>query len=283
LTIPRSVGSIPVGVGDRALSPWSGFVDRGPQSIRAVAVSRREEALTASIRVLVIGGHRMLSDALEVLLAQDGAIEMVGSVGTLEEGLDVCSLREPDVVVLDTDTSGDGALATRRLRRAAPRVRVLVISEGWNGDQIARLLEAGGSGYLPKTDAGSALAPAIRRVRAGEVVIPSDGMADTVSVLVGSRAARAREDLLLGRLTGRELDVLQSIVRGESTTQIAVSLGISPLTVRTHVRNVLAKLGVHSRLEAMALAARSNGDMPEAPLRPRSAIRRMGGSRARAD
>ncbi len=121
---------------------------------------------------------------------------------------------------------------------------------------IASAIDAGASGYVPKTHAADELVSVIRRAAAGEMVLPSKDIGAILGRLQKVREIRTDEGQLVARLTPRELEVLQSLADGKSTDEIAQALFISPRTVRSHVKNVLAKLGVHSKLEAVTMALR---------------------------
>jgi two-component system nitrate/nitrite response regulator NarL len=119
---------------------------------------------------------------------------------------------------------------------------------------IADALAAGACGYVPKTRAVDELMDVVRRAAAGELVMPERDLAAVVDQLRGSRPSSG--ELALRRLTPREAEILRSLASGQTTTQVAESLGISALTVQSHVKSILAKLGVHSKIEAVTLAWR---------------------------
>jgi DNA-binding NarL/FixJ family response regulator len=209
------------------------------------------------IRVLIIDDHRMFADALQLLLRGEKGIDLAATAATAEEALAISDSMQPDVVLMDIDLPGiDGIEATRLIRQRHPEVSVVIITAYQQPDVIAAAIDAGASGYVPKTHAADELVSVIRRAAVGEMVLPSRDIAAILGRLQKTREIRTVEGHLLARLTPRELEVLQSLADGKSTAEIAQALFISPRTVRTHVKSVLAKLGVHSKLEAVTMALR---------------------------
>jgi len=213
--------------------------------------------MTDPIRVLIIDDHRMFADALQLLLGGEDDIDMAAAASTAEEALEIAGTVLPDVVLMDIDLPGiDGIEATRILRQRQPQARVVIITAFQQPDVIASAIDAGASGYVPKTHAADELVGVIRRAAAGEMVLPSKDIGAILGRLQKVREIRTDEGQLVARLTPRELEVLQLLADGKSTAEIAQSLFISPRTVRSHVKSVLAKLGAHSKLEAVTMALR---------------------------
>jgi DNA-binding NarL/FixJ family response regulator len=150
---------------------------------------------------------------------------------------------------------GSGILATRRIRELSPDSKVVVLTALQDPEVIADALAAGACGYVPKTRAVEELMDVVRRAAAGELVMPERDLAPVLEQLRSSQA-RPDNDRLLRRLTPRETQILRYLAAGETTTQVAGHLGISALTVQSHVKSILAKLGVHSKIEAVTLAWR---------------------------
>lgn len=210
-----------------------------------------------AIQVLVVDDHLMFAEAIQLLLAKAEGIRIVGTVGTGEEAVDLASTTCPDVVLMDLDLPGiDGIEATRQLRSVCPETHVVVVTAFQQGLVMARAVEAGAVGFVPKTRATDDLIDVIRRAAAGEMVLPSGNVAEVLTSLQRAAASRSDAARLLGQLTSRELDILQMIAQGLSTADIAKDLFISPFTVQSHVKNILSKLGVHSKLEAVTFALR---------------------------
>ena len=213
--------------------------------------------MTAPIRVLVVDDHRMFAEALEMLLAGEENVEIAGAVGTGEEALEVVARVDLGVVLMDIDLPGiDGIEATRRIRELSPSTQVVIITAYQEPAVMAQAIEAGACGFVPKTQTADQLVGVIRGAAAGEMVLPSG---DIRAVLVKLQVAqRARNDAgwLIDQLTSREVQILEAIAQGSSTREMAESMFISQLTVQTHVKNILAKLEVHSKLEAVTFALR---------------------------
>ena len=212
------------------------------------------EQTTSITRVLVVDDHEMFSEALELLLRRQPDVRLIGSARDATEALGMLE-EEPDVVLMDLDMPGiNGIEATRQIREAVPNAKVVLLTAVQSPEIIADALAAGACGYVPKTRAVDELMDVVRRAAAGELVMPERDLAAVVEQLRGSRPTTG--ELALRRLTPREAEILRSLAAGETTTQIAEALGISALTVQSHVKSILAKLGVHSKIEAVTLAWR---------------------------
>lgn len=211
------------------------------------------------LRVLVVDDHEHFTEALERMLERQSDVRLVGAVRTAEEAfaiLEQASDDGPDVVLLDLDLPGmDGIAATRRLRDVAPSVKVVIVTALQDPEVVADAVAAGACGYVPKTSAVEDLMSVLRRAAAGELVLPDR---DLAAVLERLRAGRPKPggEVALARLSPRETEVLRGLASGRTTTEIAQVLGISALTVQSHVKSVLAKLEVHSKIEAVTLAWR---------------------------
>jgi len=229
------------------------------------------EQTTSITRVLVVDDHEMFSEALELLLRRQPDVRLIGSARDATEALGMLE-DEPDVVLMDLDMPGiNGIEATRQIREAVPNAKVVLLTAVQSPEIIADALAAGACGYVPKTRAVDELMDVVRRAAAGELVMPERDLAAVVEQLRGSRPTTG--ELALRRLTPREAEILRSLAAGETTTQIAEALGISALTVQSHVKSILAKLGVHSKIEAVTLAWRHGlARTDEAAAAPRSTV-----------
>lgn len=199
--------------------------------------------------LVLADNHAVFLDAVAEVLAQRGFT--VGATATDIAGL-LAALRrvQPDVCLVDRHFDGaDGLDAIGSMRAAAPHTKIIVVSADRDADGVLRALRAGALGYLHKTRGVDALVAAIERVRVGE----------TVAELPDRERQPAWADdahRLARHLTSREWECLAMLVDGMDTIAIAATLGVSRTTVRTHVQALLAKLGVHSRLEAASFAVR---------------------------
>ena len=210
-------------------------------------------------RVLVVDDHEVFSDAVAMLLERQPDVRLIGSARNAEEAIRLLEGEldhQPDVVLMDLDLPGlDGIQATRRIRELSPGAKVVVLTALQDPEVIADALAAGACGYVPKTRAVDELMNVVRRAAAGELVMPERDLAPVLAQLRNAHA-RSEGELLLLRLTPRETEILRELAAGETTTKIADQLGISALTVQSHVKSILAKLGVHSKIEAVTLAWR---------------------------
>jgi DNA-binding NarL/FixJ family response regulator len=214
------------------------------------------------IRVMIVEDHRLVAEALRVLLQGAEDIDVVATYAGKDELLERWASVGADVVLMDFRLpDGSGADAAAALRGAAQKPAVLFLSADESEESLLAAVEAGASGYLLKAGPAAELMSAVRSAAAGEVLIPSQKLSGLVMrqrELAREKAARDRRDKehtqLLGQLTSRERDVLELIVAGLDNKSIASRLAIGTGTVRAHVQHVLEKLGVHSKLEAAAQA-----------------------------
>ncbi|HEY3775888.1 MAG TPA: response regulator transcription factor [Solirubrobacteraceae bacterium] len=214
--------------------------------------AQEEGGPTQSTRVTVVvaDDHPLFRKALqETIDAQDG-LEVVGVAADGEQALELIRAHEPQVAVLDVRMPKlDGREVVRRVREAELDTRVLFVSEYHGGELVLQALTAGGAGYLTKAATAEEICAAIVRISRGEAVLPSDVGTDLATTL------RERGDSGT-RLTARELSVLELIAEGESAGVIAQRLHLAVPTVKTHIQNLYAKLGVNDRGAAVAEAMR---------------------------
>jgi DNA-binding NarL/FixJ family response regulator len=209
------------------------------------------------IKVLLVDDHRMFADALELLLAGVEEIESLGAVGSAEQALDLCEKVCPDVVLMDIELPGmDGIEATRRLIEMCPDVAVVMVTGLQPSDVMTEAVAAGATGFISKVRAPDDLIEVINRAASGEVVLPAGNLAGTLRALQEARKGQEEMNRVLSSLTEREVEILQQLAHGKSTVEVARALFISPHTVQSHTRNILTKLGVHSKLEAVILVLR---------------------------
>jgi DNA-binding NarL/FixJ family response regulator len=201
------------------------------------------------IRILIVDDHPIVRQGLRTFLELKDDLTVIGEASGGTEALDVIAGSVPDVVLMDlVMPGGDGITAIRRLREEQPSVRVLVLTSFGQDSDVYSALEAGAAGYLLKDVDPESLAAAIRDVRAGRPALHPD---------VARRLMRGREGPRPENLTARERDVLRLIVAGQANKQIARLLGVSEKTVKTHVSNILQKLGASDRTQAAVLAVRN--------------------------
>jgi DNA-binding NarL/FixJ family response regulator len=216
------------------------------------------------IRVLLVDDHQLLTGALAALLSREPDMEVVGVAGTVADAKTMAKDRL-DVVLMDYRLpDGTGAEATRAIKARWPAARVVMLT-GVNDDEtILESIQAGADGYLTKDRAVDEVVSAVRAAHAGETLLPR-----SVIVGIAQRVVAARDKGTERRqsepLTARELEVLKALTEGLSTPEICERLFIAPNTLRTHVQNIMGKLRVHSKLEAVAFAIRNRLVEPPRP------------------
>jgi DNA-binding NarL/FixJ family response regulator len=208
-----------------------------------------------TIRVLLVDDHRMFTQALQGLLAGESGIEPAGVAASVDEALAQLDDARPDVVLMDVDLPGtSGIEGTREIRRRRSETAVVIVTSHDDPALVTGAIRAGACGYVLKTRAVDELVSIIRQAAAGGMVLSPANVPEAIGEVRISGAVRRRSIDDGHRLTDREMDVLRELASGRTTDQIADSLYISVLTVRSHVKSILAKLGVHSKLEAVTYA-----------------------------
>jgi two-component system, NarL family, response regulator LiaR len=205
-----------------------------------------------AIRVLIVDDHAVVREGLRTFLELQDGIEVAGEAVDGEDALRESERLKPDVVLMDLVMPNlDGVGAMRELRRRVPEARVIVLTSFLEDERLLPAVRAGAAGYLLKNVQPQELARAIRTAAAGEALLDPAVAARLVEALEeDGRDARAEQ------LTPREREVLALIGRGFANKRIALELGIAEKTVKTHVGNVLSKLGVADRTQAALYAAR---------------------------
>jgi len=205
---------------------------------------------TSPIQVLLVDDHQMVRSGLAAFLAAFDDLELVGQAGDGQEAVRLCQELEPDVVLMDLIMPGmDGATATRLIRQAQPQIQVMALTSFEEERLVKEVMEAGAIGYLLKSVAPDALADAIRAARAGRPTLAPE--ATQALIHAATRPPAPEYDL-----TRREEDVLALMVEGLTNPEIADQLMVGRATVKFHVSNILSKLAVGTRTEAVALALR---------------------------
>jgi DNA-binding NarL/FixJ family response regulator len=217
------------------------------------------EAAPQAITVLVCDDHRLLTETLTAVLGRDPSIEaLIPAVHSPEEAIEVCRTRHPTVVLMDIEFRGSmsGIEATRRIKAVSPTTKVVVMTAHQEDRLLVEAVEAGASGFLRKTEGVDELLATVKAAAAGEILVDQAELARLLPRVAREREVDRGAQLLLAQLTPREREILQLLGEGLRNEAIAARLYISPQTVQTHIRNVLAKLGVHSKLEAVVFALR---------------------------
>jgi NarL family two-component system response regulator LiaR len=200
---------------------------------------------------MLVDDHTMVRRGLATFLKVFNDLQLAGEAESGAAAIQLCAEIQPDVVLMDMAMPDmDGATATRTIRQQFPQVRVIVLTSFKEGDMVKNALEAGAIGYLLKDVSADELARAIRAAHSGQATLSPQA----AQALVEKTSQPPPPGL---DLTEREHEVLALMVEGLNNTQIAGRLTVSPSTVKSHVSNILSKLGVASRTEAVTLALRN--------------------------
>ena len=204
------------------------------------------------IRVMLVDDHTMVRRGLAAFLRVFDDLQLAGEAESGQAAILLCADILPDVILMDMVMPDmDGAAATRALRQQFPQVQVIALTSFKEGDLVKNALEAGAIGYLLKDVSADELVRAIRAAHAGRATLSPEAAQSLVETANQPPAPGLD-------LTERELEVLALMVEGLNNTQIAGRLTVSSSTIKSHVSNILSKLGVTSRTEAVTLALRSH-------------------------
>lgn len=202
-------------------------------------------------RVVLIDDHVHIHEAVSLILESTPDIALIGQGSSGDEALQLCARLQPDLILLDVVMPRmNGIQTARALHEQFPTVKVLALSSFQDEDAARMMMRAGIVGYILKSHLNADLVSAIRAAMAGNIVLASAIAAD----LLNPPPNAARTDF---RLTERELEILRRMTQGMSNGEIASELTISISTVKFHIANILSKMHVETRAEAVALAVRS--------------------------
>lgn len=194
------------------------------------------------IRILTVDDHPLLREGIAVLIKAEADMELVAEASNGEEAIEQFRLHRPDVTLMDLQMPNlNGTEAISRIRNEFPNAKIIVLST-YSGDvQVLRAIKAGARGYILKGHVGRELLEAIRSVHSGHKRIPPE--------IAAELAEHAGDDAL----SSREMDVLRLIASGNSNKQIADKLFIGETTVKSHITNILSKLGANDRAHAVTI------------------------------
>jgi DNA-binding NarL/FixJ family response regulator len=209
--------------------------------------------MTDTLRVLIADDHLLFRDGLRALLTSAPDTELVGEAATGEEAAALTGSLQPDVVLMDLQMPGlNGIEATRRIVQESPHVRVLVVTMFEDDSSVLAAMRAGARGYLLKGATHTEMARAIRAVGEGEAIFSPTIAARLMEFFASFRPAAMPQ--VFPELSDREREILDLIAQGHKNPEIAARLVLSPKTVRNHVTNILSKLQVADRGEAIMRA-----------------------------
>ena len=210
-----------------------------------------------SIRVLVADDHRTFAEALRAAIRMERGMSVVGVAHDGDTTVEMAITKRPDVILMDVQMPGtDGIAATRRITEEVDGSRVIMLSAFEDEHTVARAIDAGAIGFMSKGRPMKDVVEAIRAAHLGEPLIDPDEIRRILTGLRRKRALDSASRARVERLTRRETQILQGLAQGLSPGRLAEQLGISRHTLRTHQQNILFKLKVHSKHEALVMAIR---------------------------
>jgi DNA-binding NarL/FixJ family response regulator len=228
--------------------------DEGAEGTGPEAGGSRKEP----IRVLVVDDHALFRRGLEIVLAAEEDIQVVGEAGDGAEAVDKAADLLPDIILMDVRMPKRGGIeACTSIKEVAPSAKIIMLTISDEEADLYDAIKAGAMGYLLKEISIEEVASAIRAVHGGQSLI-SPSMASKLLNEFASMIKRGdeRQQLPAPRLTDREMEVLRLVAKGLNNRDIAKQLFISENTVKNHIRNILEKLQLHSRMEAVVYAVR---------------------------
>jgi DNA-binding NarL/FixJ family response regulator/signal transduction histidine kinase len=207
------------------------------------------------VRVLLVEDHTAVREAIASAFARDAGFDVVGQAASLAEAREL--LEDVDVAVLDLGLpDGFGADLIEELNEVNPGAQALVLTASLDRAEVARAIQRGAAGVLDKMAHLDEVVDAVRRLRAGEILLPLDEVVELLRFAGHKQEQERRDREAIARLTRREREVLHALGDGLDSQQIAARLHISVRTERNHVASILTKLGVHSQLQAVLFALR---------------------------
>jgi NarL family two-component system response regulator LiaR len=202
------------------------------------------------IKILLADDHMVVRSGLSTVLAVYDDMKLVGEAGDGEEAVRLCERLQPDVVLMDLLMPRmDGVTATRIIKERWPNIQVIALTSFKEKEYVEGAIKAGANGYLLKNVSAEELVSAVRRAAAGQPSLSPEA-AQVLIQKVNEPAAPGHD------MTDREKEILALMVEGLNNNEIAGRLVVSPSTVKFHVSNILSKLGVAGRTEAVALAVK---------------------------
>lgn len=216
-----------------------------------------------TVRIAIADDEALVRGGFRAILDTEPGFEVVAEVADGRQALAAVERFTPDVVVMDIRMPElDGLAATRQLRATHPGVRVLIVTTFDLDEYVYDALQAGAAGFLLKDARPTELIAAVHAVASGDALIAPGVTRRLIEAFVAARPARAPDDARIATLTDREREILLLLARGLSNREIAGGVHLSEATIKTHVANVLAKLGVRDRVRAVIVAYESGLVVP---------------------
>jgi DNA-binding NarL/FixJ family response regulator len=214
--------------------------------------------VTARVRVLIADDHVPTRAGVRMALER-GGLEVVAELGNADEAIRAAARLRPEVCLLDIEMPGGGIRAAREISTALPSADILMLTVSHDESSVFDAIRAGASGYLLKDMDPGTLPDAVRRVAAGEAVLPGRLVRRLIDEVRRQepRSSEAFNESVRVPITPREREVLEMLGERRSTAEMAAALKLSPITVRRHISALLGKLSVNSREEAQELLERS--------------------------
>lgn len=235
-----------------------------PQSETGARASSTGEARDR-IRIVIADDHDLYRRGMQAVIGLEPDLEIVAEAGSGAEAVEKVFEHEPDVVLLDVRMPGNSGIeACTAIKEKAPRTKILILTASDEESDLFSAIKAGASGYLLKDLPTEQIAEAVRLVHSGQSMIPPHMASQLIAEFSRLSNEPAKDAAPGPRLTDRELEVLALVARGKANKEIATMLFISENTVKNHVRNILEKLQLHSRVEAALYAMRRNLIEPDA-------------------
>jgi DNA-binding NarL/FixJ family response regulator len=218
-------------------------------------LERKGKEPEEKVRILLVEDHASFRQGVAAVLEREPDFSIVGQAGSLAEARQI--LQGVDVAIVDLGLpDGYGGELIKELRTLNPQAQALVLSASLERSEIARAVECGAAGVLHKSAGMDELARGVQRLKAGETLLPIEEVVELLRLAGSRREEEHAARRAIARLTSREKEVLQALVEGLDSKKIAQRLHISVETERNHMQSILAKLGVHSRLQALVFALR---------------------------
>jgi NarL family two-component system response regulator LiaR len=209
--------------------------------------------MNKEIRVLIVDDHAVVRDGLNALFSAEPGMQVVGMAANGLQAVDMASELKPDVILLDlVMPEMDGVQATLKIKEANPKARILILTSFSENHQVFSAIKAGAIGYLMKDTSSDQLIQAIQDTYYNRPALGPE----IARKLMQDIQSPEKQSSIDNPLTTREIEILQQIAMGKTNQQIADDLVVSERTVRTHVTNILAKLGLSNRTQAVLYALR---------------------------